>query len=83
MRQSFGSLFDTVRFLRQALHERGFGLVELDAQMQHSLSPIDADTVMRHSHTSGSEILVNIAHIGKVKFCVWNVKLRGMLPLRE
>jgi hypothetical protein len=32
MRQSFGSLFDTVRFLRRALHERGFGLVELDAQ---------------------------------------------------
>jgi hypothetical protein len=53
--------------------------------MQHSLSPIDADTgtVMRHSHTSGSQMLVNIAHIGKVKFCVWNVKLHSMLPLRE
>jgi hypothetical protein len=51
--------------------------------MQHSLSPIDADTgtVMRHSHTSGSQILVNIAHIGKVKFCVWNVKLHSMLSL--
>jgi hypothetical protein len=32
MRQSFGSLFDAVRFLRQALLERGFGLAELDAQ---------------------------------------------------
>ena len=32
LRQSFGSLFDAVRFLRQALLERGFGLVELDAQ---------------------------------------------------
>jgi len=52
--------------------------------MQHSLSPIDAGTgtVMRHPHTSGSQILVNIAHIGKVKFCVWNVKLHSMLPLR-
>jgi len=51
--------------------------------MQHSLSPIDADTgtVMRHSHTSGSQTLVNIAHIGKVKFCVWNVKLHSMLSL--
>jgi hypothetical protein len=49
--------------------------------MQHSLSPIDADTgtVMRHSHTSGSQILVNIAHIGKVKFCVWNVKLQHVV----
>jgi hypothetical protein len=30
-----------------------------------------------------AESVVNIAHIGKVKFCAWNVKLRGMLPLRE
>jgi hypothetical protein len=37
MRQSFGSLFDAVRFLHQALLERGFGLVELDAQ--HAGSP--------------------------------------------
>jgi hypothetical protein len=35
------------------------------------------------THTSGSQILLNIAHIGKVKFCVWNVELHGMLPLRE
>jgi hypothetical protein len=33
LRQSFGSLFDAARFLRQALPKRGgFGLVELDTQ---------------------------------------------------
>jgi len=31
-RQRFDSLFDAVRFLRQALLERGFGLVGLGAQ---------------------------------------------------
>jgi hypothetical protein len=37
--------------------------------VQHSLSPMDADTgtVMGHSQTFGSEMPVNIAHIGKVK----------------
>src|SRR5258706_3372470 len=49
--------------------------LHLGGSVRHSLSPMDADTgtVMRHSHTSGSQLLVNIAHIGKVKFCVWNV----------
>ena len=60
-------------------------LIDLGGSVRHSLSPMDADTgtVMRHSHTSGSQILVNIAHIRKVKFCAWKVKLHSMLPLRE
>jgi hypothetical protein len=49
-----------------------------------SLSPItaysDGDGASLAQYANAA--LVNIAHIGKVKFCVWNVKLHSMLSLR-
>jgi hypothetical protein len=56
------------------------------AGAQHSQSPVGAD--MRDGDGTSmlfrfAESVVNIAHIGKVKFCVWNVKLHSMLPLHE
>jgi len=41
---------------------------------------MDADTCGDETsmHLEGPQSLVNIAHIGKVNFCLWNVKLHSM-----